>query len=127
MTRRSTITGDAIRDDSLTGADIDEGSLRFPLRDVDATSTLLSSDYIVRCVQTGNITLTLPAKSSSLGQILIIKDALGNASTNNITVDGNADERIDGQTTYTIQRSGESITLVCDGINGWMLISRVVP
>lgn len=127
MARRSTLTGDAIRDNTLTGDDVDEGSLRYPMRDVDASVALLDSDYIVRCVQGSSITLTLPAKSSSLGQILIIKDALGNAASNNITLDGNGDERIDGQTTYTISRNGESVVIVCDGVNGWMIISRIRP
>lgn len=97
------------------------------VRDVNSTSSVQAEDYCLRCIQTGAITITLPAKAQNVGRMLIIKDALGNASGNNITVDGDGSDTIDGSSTYVINRNGESVTILCDGINGWMLVSRIVP
>lgn len=97
------------------------------VRDVNSTSSVQAEDYCLRCIQTGAITITLPAKAQNVGRMLIIKDALGNASGNNITVDGDGSDTIDGSSTYVINRNGEAVTILCDGINGWMLVSRIVP
>ena len=97
------------------------------VRDVNSTSSVQAEDYCLRCIQTGAITITLPAKAQSVGRILVFKDALGNAGGNNITLDGDSSDTIDGGPQYVINRAREGITLMCDGINGWMIISRVVP
>ena len=125
MARKSTITGDAIRDNTVTGADIDEGSLRFPIRDVGSATTLLNTDYIVRCINNSAMVLTLPAKGTSLGQVLIIKDALGGASVSNITIAGNGEDKVDNASGTLITSNFGCVTLVCDGINGWMVLSAV--
>ena len=96
-------------------------------RDVGSTGNILQTDYVIRCTQTSAITLTLPSKSNNNGQMLIIKDTLGNANSNNITVTGNSSDTIDGSANYVISFNGESVTLMCDGVNGWMILSRVRP
>lgn len=68
---------------------------------VAANYTILTSDYIIRYTATTSAyTATLPpaaqACSGGFGQVFIIKDASGAASTHNITVDGNGAETIDG-------------------------------
>jgi len=97
------------------------------VRDVNSTSSVQATDYVLRCIQGSAITITLPAKSTNVGRMLIVKDALGTAATNNIILDGDSGDTIDGSLTYTLFRNGEAVTLVCDGINGWMLCSRVTP
>lgn len=94
------------------------------VRDVNATSSVQAIDYCLRCVQTGAITITLPAKAQNVGRVLVFKDALGNAASNNITIDGDGSDQIDGATTYIINNNKESVTLTCDGINGWMITSK---
>jgi len=74
--------------------------------------------------------ITLPAKSSNVGRVRVVKDAMGNAGSpnnNTITLDGDSSDTIDGQSTYVMNFNGEGVTLVCDGINGWMVTSRIRP
>ena len=130
------ITADAVKTDKLsasgTGITVSsplkvESALHVNVRDVSSTGNILTTDHVLRCIQGGAITLTLPAKSGNTGQVLIFKDMNGNANSNNITLDGNGGDTIDGSATYVINAIKESVTLTCDGINGWMITSRVVP
>lgn len=66
-------------------------------------------------------TVTLPALSGNTGRILIIKDASGAAATNNITIDGNGAETIDGTATKVINANYGSLTLVGD-VGGWSIL-----
>ena len=97
------------------------------MRDVNSTSTVQDTDYLLRCIQNQAITITLPPKSSSQGRMLMFKDVLGNANSNNITLDGDSSDTIDGNATYVINHNKEGVTLVCDGINGWMIMNRIRP
>ena len=57
------------------------------------------------------------------GKVIIIKDSDGTgATTNNITVSTEASETIDGSATYTLNADRESVTLVSNGTN-WFIIS----
>ena len=62
------------------------------------------------------MTVTMPSKSNATGRILVIKDAIGRAQSNNII--------IDGASNYIISQNFGAAILICDGINGWMVISR---
>ena len=52
------------------------------------------------------------------------KDTGNNANSNNITIDGAGDQRIDGQTTYIINTNGGAVTIVSDG-GGWLIVSKL--
>ena len=100
-----------------------EGGVRkSSIRDVNSSVSANDTDYVLRCIQSSPITITLPSKSNNTGQEIIIKDALGNAGTHNITVDGAGSDTIDGLLTFTINVNFSSARLICDGINGWMVI-----
>ena len=73
------------------------------------------------------ITITLPAKSQNAGRVLVFKDVLGNAASNNITIDGDGSDQIDGLSTFVINQNRQSLTIVCDGINGWMITGMYIP
>ena len=103
------------------------GSQKVKVRDVNATSAVATSDYCIRCVQTGAITLTLPSKTNNSGHVLIFKDVLGNAGANNVTIAAATGDTIDGSGTYVISHNKEGLNLICDGINGWMITSRIKP
>ena len=62
------------------------------------------------------MTVTMPSKSNATGRILVMKDALGRAQSNNII--------IDGASNYAISQNFGTAILICDGINSWMVISR---
>ena len=106
---------------------IGTSAMTVKVRDVNSTSSVQDSDYVLRCIQGSAITLTLPPKSSSQGRVLVFKDIMGNASSNNITIDGDGSDTIDGALSYTMSTNKQSITIVCDGINGWMITSKYTP
>ena len=106
---------------------LEVNAMTVKVRDVNSTSTVQDSDYVLRCIQNQAITITLPPKNTNQGRVLIFKDALGNANNNNITITGDGSDQIDGNAQYVINDNKEAITLICDGINGWMRVSRIVP
>ena len=106
---------------------LEVNAMTVKVRDVNSTSTVQDSDYVLRCIQNQAITITLPPKNTSQGRVLQFKDVLGNANSNNITIDGDGSDTIDGNASYVINHNKEGITLVCDGINGWMIMNRIRP
>ena len=52
------------------------------------------------------------------------KDTGPNAGSNNITIDGAGDQRIDGSTTYVINSNGGAVAIVSDGAN-WLVINKI--
>ena len=121
-------SGDTIKTKNGCGLEIDGNSevkggvKKSSIRDVNSTTAANDTDYTLRCVQSGPITINLPSKGGNAGQILVIKDALGNAGTHNITLDGNGSDTIDGMSTLIIDMNFRCVTIQCDGINGWMVI-----
>ena len=88
-----------------------------------ATYDLLVTDYIlnVTYTSTGAVTsLTLPTAQVVKGRIVIIKDSGGTAGTNNITIDTEGAETIDGAATAVISSNYTSINLYSDGTN-WFI------
>lgn len=84
--------------------------------------TALTTDVIIGITDTTAArTVTLYAASGNAGKILIVKDQSGAAATNNITIDGNASENIDGALTKAINTNYGSMTLYCDGVN-WFIV-----
>lgn len=68
----------------------------------------------------GNVTATLPAASSVYNGFRVHFKAVD--LSNDVTLDGNGSETIDGETTYSISAVDDSITLICDGSN-WQILS----
>lgn len=68
----------------------------------------------------GGDTVTLPSGVNT-GQTFIIKDASGSANTNNITIDTAGAETIDGASTYTMNVNYQSVTVVFDGTNYFIM------
>jgi len=88
-----------------------------------ATYDLLPSDDIlnVTYTATGAVTITLPTAQCVAGRTIVIKDAGGNAGTNNITIDTEGSETIDGAATEVISSNYDSVTIYSDGSN-WFTI-----
>ena len=90
-----------------------------------ANYTMTESDYTVLCDTTsGGFTISLPAASGCSGRIYVIKKITGNSGTNNITIDPNGSETIDGATTYALQ-CRSNVIIQSDGSNWWILAERV--
>jgi len=98
------------------------GALKTAVNTITATSyTALTTDHniLVDDATAGSaVTVTLPAASGNAGLQYNIKK-LGN--TANVIVDGDGSETIDGGTTATLTVQYESITIVCDGSNWWIV------
>ena len=87
--------------------------------------TVASDDYILLIKGSGERTINLPAIASELGRVLIIKDALGNSGggSDDILLDGNGSETIDGQTTKPMRNDYKSMTIIC-GPDEWNRLSE---
>ena len=68
--------------------ELEGGVRKSSMRDVNSSISANDTDYVLRCIQSSPITITLPSKGNNVGQEIIIKDALGNAGTHNIIIDG---------------------------------------
>lgn len=81
------------------------------------TYTALLTDHIIGVTSTAAArTINLPvAASAGEGFILIVKDESGGAGTNNITIDGDGSETIDGATTKVINTNYGAVRLYCTG------------
>jgi len=87
-----------------------------------STYNLLVTDYILNVTYptTGVVTITLPTAQVISGRTITIKDASGNASINNITIDTEGSETIDGESTAVLSGDYDAINLYCDGSN-WFI------
>jgi len=86
-----------------------------------ATYDLLVTDDIIHVVYTATAavtSLTLPTAQVQSGRVITINDAGNNAGTNNITIDTEGSELIDGAATKVINTNNDSVELYSDG-NNW--------
>lgn len=83
---------------------------------VTAQSTTYAAvaNDVVLC--TGTFTVTLPSAAANAEKVIVIK----NVSTGQITVDGASAETIDDETDIIIG-TYESVTLICDGSEWWII------
>lgn len=85
------------------------------------TNTILgASDLVVLCnASSGAITLNLPAASSNSGRTYIVKKI--DSSGNRVILDGSSSETIDDSTTYILTSQYDSIQVMCDGTEWWVI------
>lgn len=102
----------------LTGGGVSFKSLHGQTGTVTATV----ADMYIGCNTAAAVAVNLPAAATAgAGKMYIIKDETGQALTNNITITPNGSEKIDTAGNYVIANNFQSITLVCDGSN-WFII-----
>ena len=96
------------------------GSIYVNLRVYDGK--IKNDDFILLVNTNAAITnINLPKCSNCSGRQLIFKDKTGKCFANPITLTPNTSDKIDGQLTYLINTNHESVTIVSDG-NNWFLI-----
>jgi len=75
-------------------------------------------------VRTTSKTVILPTAASVLGRLVTIKDKYSNAFANNVLVQPQSGDTIDGSNgTYILSNVGAAVSLVSDGVNGWMTLN----
>ncbi|GAB2834330.1 hypothetical protein GCM10027043_40570 [Ferruginibacter profundus] len=84
--------------------------------------TATAGDYTIVCNNTGAITITLPAAAGCSGRVYVIKKI--SAALNNVTVDGNASETIDGATTRVLTTQYESVMIQSNGTSWYILANN---
>lgn len=85
------------------------------------TVTVTVSDCYVGC-SSGAVVNLPSAALCKPGQKLIIKDESGAATTNNISINANGSDLIDGNASESLVVNYESITLICNGVDEWFII-----
>lgn len=71
----------------------------------------------------GGDTINLEAAATAGGgRVLVIKDATGTAGTNNITIEPDGSETIDGASNFVMNTNYGAVTLACDGSSGWYVM-----
>lgn len=88
--------------------------------EIASTTTLDSTHEVVVCdAISAAFSVDLPAAASNTGRRYHIKKI--DSSANAVTVDGDASETIDGSTTKALASQYDSVTIVCDGTEWWIL------
>ena len=87
-----------------------------------STYTVLETDEIIHVTASASTlcNITIPSALLTLGHTFTIKDAAGNAATNNITVSTGGSETIDGAASRVVSNNYESLTFYSDG-NNWFI------
>jgi trimeric autotransporter adhesin len=96
------------------------GSLSLPIINQSADYTLTENDHtVVVNASASEVTITLPPAAGLEGRVYIIKKI--DSTSNNVVIDGNGAELIDGLTTQELNLPYESLKVQCDGTN-WYII-----
>ena len=87
-----------------------------------ATYSLLNTDYSLNVdyTTTGACTITLPTAQMVSGRIITIKDSGFNSKNNNIFIETEGSELIEGDTNVKYTRDGMSLTIYSDG-TAWFI------
>jgi len=95
-----------------------QGSLGYKVATITAATTLAQTHNVVLC-NTGPYTVTLPAAASNTGKVYYIKNI--DAEGDDITLDGNASETIDGDLTFKLDPYKHAVRIISDGTNWHVL------
>lgn len=125
------VTTDGTNDKLLMGIIGDQGGavsffggVEFPVKSITGATTLTRADYFVKADAAGGaFTVSLPGAGAAnlTGHIYIIKRM--NAGGNNVTIDPNGAETIDGAATFDLATQYASIMIISDGSN-WLIIPK---
>ena len=55
------------------------------------------------------------------GQTIIVKDEVGHAHTNNITISGSGADKIDGENTIVLESPYAAVSIYCDGVSKYFV------
>lgn len=92
------------------------------------TTILPSDDFVILDVDTSSIrSVALPSIAAvPHGRRYVIHDKTGNAATNNITINRNGTDTIEGATSYVINANYGSVIISSNGVSSWNLIHQIM-
>jgi len=96
------------------------GSVGYKVTTITSATTLDNTHNIVLS-NTGPYTVTLPAAASNTGRVYSIKNI--DSDCDDITIDGNSTETIDGSATYVLDSYNNVVRIISDGSN-WFIINE---
>ncbi len=97
-----------------------EAKFNCPVHTITSNTTLtINHHYVFANASSGNITITLPPASSSKGREYVIKKI--DSSSNSVIIDPNGNELIEGALTYSLTSQNQSVKIVCDGTQWWIV------
>ena len=102
-----------------SGLDI-QSSMGYKVNTITSATTLDNTYNVVLC-NTGPYTVTLPAAASNTGRVYYIKNI--DTDGDDITIDGNASETVEGSTTYALDSYTHVVQIISDGTN-WHIIEE---
>lgn len=105
-----------------TATHVINGGLRVTTRTITSSFTIdtTTTDFEIFCNNSAAINITLPTPTN--GRLITIKDFIGTAQTNPITIVRHASELIEGlAASYVFQTNWGSITLTSNGTN-WLFV-----
>ena len=92
------------------------------IKNILADYTITMNDSILLCDSTGgDITITLLPAAKLIYKKITVKKTV---AANNVIIDGDGSETIDGAATKTISNQWESLTIISDGSN-WYIIGEL--
>lgn len=99
-----------------------------PLKSTQSTTSAtynatIFDDIILADTTSNNVTVNLPAASGAEGKVLTIIKSAG--ASNNVIIDPNSTETLDGETTVEMHTNGDKVKIVCDGSN-WFSLTRQI-
>jgi hypothetical protein len=118
------VTTDHVRDSAITRAKLATGAIAkgtFQSKTTTFTAAVTDDGYLCSAAS-GAYTATLPTAVTCAGKVLFFKKT--DSSTNEITIDGNASETIDGAASIKLARQHDYLAIVSDGANWCILHAR---
>ena len=95
-------------------------SMGLKVSTITSATTLDQTHNVVLC-NTGSYTVTLPAAADNTGKVYYLKNI--DAEGDDITIDGNSSETIDGTTTFVLDPYKHAVRIISDGSN-WHVIDE---
>ena len=95
-------------------------SMGLKVSTITSATTLDQTHNVVLC-NTGSYTVTLPAAADNTGKVYYLKNI--DAEGDDITIDGNSSETIDGSTTFVLDPYKHAVRIISDGSN-WHVIEE---
>lgn len=121
------ITTAKLADDAVTRDKLATGGIgKEAVVSKTAAYTATDADDVILCdASSAAFTITLPTAVGISGKYFFIKKT-DSDYTKAVTIDGNGSETIDGSTTTTLNTQGETLKIVSDGSN-WFVVDRYIP